>query len=281
MPVYPGSFSAMLQHGAIFLWRVLSSYTDSIGDTILGYFAPAMVFVLASIFKHSGNSWRPSVLLDAIRKGLQENGRPLVKAVLWIYLPIFGCALAREVWKDHRSLVLSRSEGETKNAKLSNEIEELQARLKAKAFTPTFTDHSFGVVVNGVRAFMAFRRSIGLDATCKILTTEPDNTVGSDIGNISYTIISVGVLGSNYPNGNLANIGIKDEDREAQSRKGEISGTVVLHALPETNGAIKLADDLSTMFPVKRSYTFPVPVNPSDNVIWLQFGPNMKWNAER
>jgi hypothetical protein len=56
---------------------------------------------------------------------------------------------------------------------------------------------------------------------------------------------------------------------------------VVLHALPDTKGIVTLLDDLNVLFPIKRSYTFFVPVETSQNVIWLQFGPDMKWNSER
>jgi hypothetical protein len=280
MLAYPDTYAAMLRHAAHFALRIIGSYTGSLGTTLLGYFAPILVvllaFVLSARAKAKVAGWT-KVLNDAWK----EWRKPAGIALLVVYGLIFSWAFVREAWKDHRDSVIEKADLKTKLEIATVTISQLNADLRLKTLVPHFRDPAFGIVAGGAQAFMKFRRAIGPDASCSILTTEPSNRIGPDIGDISYTIISVGVMGANCPNGNLRNIGVKDENIELLSHKDEIPGTVVLHALPETKGIITLQDDLSVLFPIKRSYTFPVPVTSSQNVIWLQFGPDMKWNSER
>jgi len=132
---------------------------------------------------------------------------------------------------------------------------------------------------NGIgilRSFMSYRRSIGSDATCMILVTAPE-----DSSRIASTIVSLAVPGSNCPNGDLQNIGIKPWDAGKESLNGSIPGKILLHAIPETKGADRLVDDLSNFIQTTRSYEMPRPVHLSDNVIWLQFGEETRWNTQR
>ena len=122
---------------------------------------------------------------------------------------------------------------------------------------------------------MSYRRSIGPDATCMILVTATE-----DSSKIASTVVSIAVPGSNCPNGDLQNIGVKPWDVDKESLKGIVPGKIVLHALPETKGADRLVDDLSNFIQTKRSYEMPRPVTLSDNIIWLQFGAGTKWNTQ-
>ena len=92
--------------------------------------------------------------------------------------------------------------------------------------------------------------------------------------------MQVAVAGSNCPNGDSQNIGVRPEEVEEESSKGMISGVVVLHAVPGTIGADKLVDDIGNLIQTKRSYKMPRPVSPSANVIWLQFGNETQWNSQ-
>ncbi|BBO71395.1 hypothetical protein DSCA_53250 [Desulfosarcina alkanivorans] len=126
-----------------------------------------------------------------------------------------------------------------------------------------------------LRAFMSYRRSIGPEASCRILITAP-----ADSANIASTVASLAVLGSNCPNGDLQNIGVKPWEVEKVSQNGIVPGKIVLHALPNTKGADRLVDDLSNLIQTTRSYEIPRPVDISDNIIWLQFGSGTKWNTQ-
>ncbi len=280
MFAYPDSAAAMVWHGTRFFLRVLGSYTGSLGTTLLGYFAPILVVLLAFVWSVQSRA-KVAGWTTVLRETWKEWRKPAVIALVSVYGVIFSWAVIREGWKDHRNAIIEKADLQAKLDKATLTISRLNADLRVKTNTPHFRDPAFGIVVGGAQAFMKFRRAIGPDASCWILTTEPSKSVGPDIGDISYTIISLGVMGARCPNGNLKNIGVKDEDVESLSHGGEITGTVILHALPDTKGVITLQDDLSVLFPIKRSYTFPVPVTASKNVIWLQFVPDMKWNSER
>jgi hypothetical protein len=185
------------------------------------------------------------------------------------------------MWLDHYNLVHAKHPLNTQIAEQSAEIAELNKKLIKTTYEPTFRDPQFGLLTGTVIAFMKFRRAIGPDVHCWILTTEPTDSVVEGIGDISMTIISAGVLGSNCPNGNLRNIGVRAQDAEAKSGEGMVTGTLIFHALADQKGAEMLFDDLRQLFMnVKRSYTFPAPVTAADNVVWLQFGKGVKWRIE-
>ena len=136
--------------------------------------------------------------------------------------------------------------------------------------TPAF-HNGIGVL----RAFASYRRIIGHDAKCRILVTAP-----KDSTTIANTFVALAVPGSNCPNGDLQNIGVKPWEVEQEAQKGIVPGKIVLHALPETKGADRLVDDLSSLIQTTRSYEMPRPVDISDNIIWLQFGSGTKWNTQ-
>jgi hypothetical protein len=283
MPSYPDTAAAMRLHVWHFAARVFRHYTDSLGTTILGYFAPAiaivLVFVIALLMRirkegKAGFSAHLKQVFDATLV-------PSALAFLLVYGAIFSWAAVRELWLDHYNLVVAKSPLNLQITKQSAEIADLNKKLLKKTYEPNFRDPQFGLLTGTVGAFMKFRRAIGPDAHCWILTTEPSDTVTQGIGDTSMTIISAGVLGSNCPNGNLRNIGVRPQDVEAKSAEGIINGTLVFHALADQKGAEPLFDDLRQMFSaVKRSYTFPAPVAPADNIIWLQFGSGVKWQME-
>lgn len=95
----------MAAHGAGFLWHVLFRYTDSIGDTVLGYFAPAIVIVLAFLLTHSGHIYKVSLMKAHLIEAVREHWKPWTKAFVIVYGCIFFWATIKEVWKDHYSLV--------------------------------------------------------------------------------------------------------------------------------------------------------------------------------
>src|ERR1039458_3838891 len=115
------------------------------------------------------------------------------------------------------------------------------------------SDPAFHNMTNSIRAFMIWRKAIGYDASCRILVTTPDK----DDGGLFMTFITFAVFGSNCPNGDLNNIGVRPENVEAQTQKGMIPGVLVFHALPDAKGANQLENALSDLFETKRVYTLP------------------------
>lgn len=160
-------------------------------------------------------------------------------------------------------------------------IAELQATLERKSYTPDFRDPAFYSMVQGMQAFMGYRRAIGADAHCMILITEaPPGDRGPHIGDLTIALIQIAVLGSNCPNGNLLNIGVKPEDADAESQKGSTPGVITLHASGDAKGANELVDKLGNIIQVRRSYTMPKEAPEEQHVIWLQLGSGLKWNSQ-
>jgi hypothetical protein len=283
MPNYPDTPAAVRAHLRHFAGRVLRHYTDSLGTTFLGYFAPAIAIILIFLI---------ALVMRVLREGkagfrahlkqvFNATIVPSVIGFILVYGAIFTWAAFRELWLDHYNLVLAKVPLNAQVAKQSAEISALKQKQIKKTYEPNFRDPEFGLLTGTVAAFQKFRRAIGPDVHCWLLTTEPTDTVIEGIGDISMTIISAGVLGSNCPNGNLRNIGVRPQDAEAKGGEGMVAGTLIFHALADQKGAETLFDDLRMMFTnVKRSYTFPVPVAPADNVVWLQFGQGVKWRVE-
>jgi hypothetical protein len=96
-----------------------------------------------------------------------------------------------------------------------------------------------------------------------------------------FAFSTLAVIGSNCPNGNLSNVGVKPENLERETARGSVPHVVILHALPETKGADQLINDLENMIQIRRSYKMPKGTPPPpDNLIWLQFGTGTKWNSQ-
>jgi hypothetical protein len=261
-----------------FVGRSWDSLVVAVGTTTLGIIIFSLtipvltllisVFVNRAFRRRAMDSVTRGALTDSILPTLISLG-----AVVIALSALFMFYVGRGVYQDHADLVMRIHEVATSNTRLQQE-------LKRKTYVPDFRDPAFDVMAKGVRAFMSYRRSIGPEAECRILTTEPSDNFAPQAGDVSMALITIAVLGSKCPNGNLQNIGVKPENVEAESKKGMISGIVILHALPGTKGADRLVDDLGNILQVRRSYTLPLVKAASENTIWLQLGQEVKWNSE-
>lgn len=168
-------------------------------------------------------------------------------------------------WYDQRTIAMREHET----------VRTLNAKLEISQNNLNVSTSSFQNGIGLLRAFMSYRRSIGPNAACRILVTAPE-----DRAELVELVTALSVVGSNCPNGDLQNVGVKPEDVDKESLNGMVPGTVVLHALPETKGADRLVDDLGNFIQTRRSYKMPSSVMRSQNIIWLQFGAGTKWNSQ-
>jgi hypothetical protein len=198
---------------------------------------------------------------------------------LIVYGTQFAWEVSKEVYKDHRDLesaaTIIRSADKQSSTDLQEKLAVAQSELDSRKHMLHVGDPAFQNMTNTIRAFMTWRRNIGPDAQCRILVTTPDK----EDGGLYMTFITFAVFGSNCPNGDLNNVGVKRENVESETSKGMIPGVVVLHAPPDAKGANQLENELSNLFQVKRAFT--IPGQPTDNTIWIQFGTGVKWNTER
>jgi hypothetical protein len=169
---------------------------------------------------------------------------------------------------EHESLLLQTATFDKEKTLLSTALENSKNNLNVSS-------SSFQNGIGLLRAFMSYRRALGPDTACRMLVTAQE-----DSADLVGVVVALAVVGSNCPNGNLQNIGVKPEDVDKESMNGMIPGTIVLHALPNTKGADRLVDDLSNIIQTRRSYKLPRPVKLSQNIIWLQVGTGTKWNSQ-
>lgn len=273
--------------------RAFRSLTTYYGTNGPGFWVSVVVSTLfAAIF---------TVVLMGFFKGWDAMQRHLVETLLIAVLcvagelvvvwgPLYLRHLASVIFSDHEELASSIRAARSQNKQSSDavsadqagQIKQLQSELStsrtelnARKQMLHNTDPAFSNMTNAIRAFMTWRRNIGYDAPCRILVTTPDK----DDGGLYMTFITMAVFGSNCPNGDLNNVGVRRENIEAETSKGMIPGLIVFHALPDAKGANQLENELSNLFQVKRAFT--IPGNASENTIWLQFGTGVKWNSDR
>lgn len=240
------------------LWPALLLSGANIGKSATGLLFTVLVLFVTAIIQASRLGF--AGLRDHL---LRFFGLEFVAGVL-VWLLFFTAAverLAYDKWAD----------AETRAAKAGAEVNklvieraEIQAQLDDKRHT-----------LQVLEAFRTYRGYLGTDRNCMILVSGPaSSTVSRMIGVLIPGVVS----GSNCPNGNLLNIGVKPEDEEAENVKGAMPGFVVLHAPSDAKEANYLESTLSNVLPLKRSYTLPRPIQ--GHMIWLQVGEGTKWNDE-
>lgn len=259
----------MRLHVARFWHHWWSAFTSAVGSNSHGFtltlFEPLVLLVtsfLALLFFLGG--WK-AMKQDKV-KAIMGAFALTFTAQMILFGPTFTRKGIDTIYQDHQELIADNKKLKKQNESLLREVEQKKQNLAV-------ADPAFHNMTGTIRAFMIYRRDIGPDATCRILVTSPDG-----YNDMFLSFITFAVFGSNCPNGNLQNIGIKPEKAEAEENKGIIPGVIVLHAPPGAKGADRLTDNLSNLFQVKRVYT--LPASAPENTIWLQFGPQTVWNSQ-
>jgi hypothetical protein len=81
-----------------------------------------------------------------------------------------------------------------------------------------------------------------------------------------------------------------DPNVEIRARDGMVTDKIVFHAARGDEAADRLFNALGNLIQLKRSYDLPPAVERArlyriqkqgqENLIWLQFGPDVKWNEQ-
>jgi hypothetical protein len=143
-----------------------------------------------------------------------------IAAVVVVLGVLFTVYATRIIYEDHQNFVAAV-------ATLRAERDSSRAEVEERKHTLRFNDGAFYNMTHLIGVFMAFRRAIGPDAKCMWLITSPEDNP------LVGVVMTLAVVGSNCPNGNLQNLGIKPEHVEEENRKGMVAGRIVIHALPK------------------------------------------------
>lgn len=282
---------------ASFYWDLLGrtwqAFVGAFGNTTLGFVVPVIVIPVVGLVL--------VFLVTLIREGRAgvktHLGKTFTLAAIvaicgeaLVYGSIFGYWLLRTVYQYHQELasaatairLTDKQSSDTINATYEGQLKQLQGELSSAKSELDSRKHmlhvgdpAFHNMTDTVRAFMTWRRNIGYNAPCRILVTTPDK----EDGGLFMTFITFAVFGSNCPNGDLNNVGVRPENVEAETNKGMIPGVIVFHAPPDAKGANQLETELSNLFQVKRAYT--IPGDAPENTVWLQFGTGVEWSSQK
>ena len=259
---------SMWHHFANLFWRAFHAMVSSQGQTTLGWLTPYILGTLAFGVAVLLQLRSKEKLVTHIRGKITLALGAAVIANVIFYGFLWSWNFVRLIYEDHIECAEA-------NAQLRGHVKELSDEIEVKRQNLQTTDPAFHNMTDTIRLFMGYRRAIGPSATCRILVTLPK---GEEHNKIYMPFITFVVFGSNCPNGDLQNIGIKPENVDDENVKGMIPGAIVLHAPPGTKGADGLADGLGNLIQTKRSFTLPTKA--PENTIWIQFGTDVKWNTE-
>src|SRR5262249_52205095 len=134
----------------------------------------------------------------------------------FIFVGFFTVALGRVAYEKWNDAEMRAAKLGAQMIELTSKNAELQQQNDDKKHT-----------LQALEAFRTYRGYLGSERNCMILISGPASpSVGKMIG----VLIPGAVTGSNCPNGNLLNIGVKPEDEDAENAKGAVTGFVVFHA---------------------------------------------------
>ena len=199
-------------------------------------------------------------------------------AVGMIGLVLISCAvfLVLTVYNDHQSLVNATNLLFKKRTDLAKELE-------IRKHSMVTTDPVFPNTIYLLEAFNTYRHAQN-GRPCVILLSEPTGggSMASMVGQFSNSVsgcFTFGPMDSRI-----------DPDVEEQATNGMIPGMIVLHAARDDKAADQLLIHLGNQIQVKRSFDLPsaierrpmysIPTPGRETLIWLQFGPDVKWNEQ-
>lgn len=203
---------------------------------------------------------------------LKDLGKALIVTLVGMASLIavtFLVAVPVAVFKDHESL-------KARVGTLHNENVELGKR-KHMLFRsdPLFVDLSYML-----QTFASFRNAARVPGgyDCSVYVTAPKETfdLALMIGNLSVGPSGCSTFGPFDFNA--------DPRAEKDAMSGMIMDKIVFHQRPDDTAANQLFNNLSNLIQCKRSYE--LPTNPpgfmthSQHFVWLQFGPDVKWNDQ-
>ena len=169
---------------------------------------------------------------------------------------------------------------------LSKEKSTLQEELETRKHSMVTTDPAFGNTTYLLQAFNVFRHAQN-GKPCVLLLSAPvgnsqSAAMASMVAQFSNSVSGCFTFGAMDPNAN--------PDVEKRAEAGMVPNEIVFHAERGNSAAQKLFDNLSNLIPLKPSYDIPtggershlynIPNAGQEDVIWLQFGTNVRWNEQ-
>jgi len=221
------------------------------------------------------NRRSPNPLGQAVRESARA-GEFLAIGVGAVVVVAYGLFVAGTIFEDHESLVRT-------NHVLAASKADLQRDLDVRKHTMVTTDPVFPNTIYLLQAFSGYRYAEA-GRPCVIMLSAPisTNSMPSMIAQFSNSVSGCTTFGPVDAS--------SDPDVETRARRGMVSDKIVFHAAHGNQGADRLFTNLSNLIQLTRSYELPSPAERSrlyripqqgeEDLIWLQFGPDVKWNEQ-
>lgn len=268
---------AMFFHFLHLLGHAWYAFKTALGTTTLGFVAPllvSLVSIVATLYYILQKRGK-----DAMLKHWKEDAvialRVIVVVTFLIYGPIlFFVGLVKTVYDDHERLV-------TRNKKLAELNQDLSKEVKWRKHNISTNDAVFSNIIYLLQAFHSYRNAQRGQPCVIWFTAAPDSLpLARTVAQFSNSVSGCFTFGP-FPAGN--------PDLDEEVLDGSVSGAIVLHTSRNDAAANQLETLLGNQIQVRRSFT-PIRTPKArlytslhqytENFIWLQFGPNVKWNSE-
>ena len=208
-----------------------------------------------------------------------------------VYGTQFAWEVARIGYEDHKGLaakvatlegdklrMVDPADRDSTIINLRKQLGETQSQLEIRKQMFVIGDPAFDNIRKILAAFQGYRIA-AKGRRCFVYITSPvPSPIVANISELSNSVSGCFTSGLDEHVSRVAS--------EA-AKSGMISGVILIHASKGDSGADRVEEALSGILPLERSYTpFPDEIphyqnqEKDDLVLWLQFGPDVKWTSE-
>jgi len=252
------------------------------GTTTLGFVVWTLLLTavawLAGIAATWVKLWRrktPHPFKEALSESLLP-GKFLAAGIAVILLVSYTISFTHTAYEDHQSLV-------NRIAILHQSNAELAQQLEIRKHSMVVGDPAFVNTLYLLQAFSIYRHALD-GKPCVIMVTAPraSNGMASMVAQFSNSVsgcFTFGPMDSDI-----------DPDVEKRARDEVIPNKIVFHAYRDDKAANQLSTPLGNLIQLQRSYDLPsaserthlysIPTAGQEDLIWLQFGTNVRWNEQ-
>lgn len=207
---------------------------------------------------------------------LEESFWPSIFTVAGFALLILAAwflFLALAIYKDHQQLVTENSQLLIVNTQLSTDLEWRKHNVST-------TDAVFPNMIYMLQAFHSFKGEMN-GSPCVLYFSAPKETqpLASVIAQLAGPLSGCSPFGPASSNG-------RETDDDEELTQGIVLDAIVVHAKDGERAADGLFSTLGNQIKLQRSHKLLKhperrwAVRNGEHVVWLQFGPTVKWNSE-
>jgi hypothetical protein len=275
---------AMWPHFLNLLGRSWDAMIRATGTTTLGFVVWTVLIAAMGWAATIAAKWfelKKNKTSSPLRSALRDSVWSCVFTACGISILVvfaFCVFVFRTVYEDHESLVVQDQKLVSLNAAMKEEIRERKIHIYPN-------EPVFGNVNSLLMAFDMYIHARHGEP-CVIWISSPPtatSTLSSELAQFSNSVSDCFTFGP-FPGG-----GNPEYDKEAT--RGMVPDTVIFHAKKDDKAAFQLFGNLASLFKTKLSYELPSDIKShyrlpaqiagKEEVIWLQFGTEVKWNSER